>query len=82
MYTKIQADEISCFNRHWAERAGYWKTTQFFVEEVCIQIYIYIYICIVTYICIYVYIYIYICTSILRGGGIYTHRYIYTYIYI
>lgn len=29
----MQADRISCFNRHWAERAGYWETTSFFAEE-------------------------------------------------
>jgi len=28
-----EADKISCFNRHWAEHAGYWETTQFFIEE-------------------------------------------------
>jgi peptide methionine sulfoxide reductase MsrB len=28
-----KADDISCFNRHWAERAGYWETTDFFAEE-------------------------------------------------
>ena len=28
-----QADRISCFNRHWAERAGYWEKTTFFEEE-------------------------------------------------
>jgi hypothetical protein len=29
----VQADRISCYNRHWAERAGYWETTSFFEEE-------------------------------------------------
>ena len=28
-----KADDISCFNRHWAERSGYWETTDFFAEE-------------------------------------------------
>lgn len=27
------ADRISCFNRHWAEYAGYWESTSFFEEE-------------------------------------------------
>ena len=30
---RAQADEISCFNRHWAERSGYWEKTTFFEEE-------------------------------------------------
>ena len=29
----VQADRISCFNRHWAEYAGYWESTSFFEEE-------------------------------------------------
>jgi len=29
----VQADRISCYNRPWAERAGYWETTSFFEEE-------------------------------------------------
>ena len=27
------ADRISCFNRHWAERAGYWEQTSFLSQE-------------------------------------------------
>jgi hypothetical protein len=29
----VQADRISCFNRHRAEFAGYWESTSFFEEE-------------------------------------------------
>ena len=61
-----KADEICCFNRHYAEHSGYWELTKFLKE---VSIYMYV-------------LYVYMRVSHVTHHTLYTHTYTHTPIHM